>query len=78
MMNNVPSDQTMTLCDFLKSIGEILQKSFNPLWLSFAADCSELYVSKGHFVEKSEEAWIGPELMSPLKSHASKPVSVSQ
>ena len=72
VMNSLPSGQTMTLCEFLKSISEILQKTLNPPWLSFAADCSELYVSKGHFVERSEEAWSGSELMSPQQSHASK------
>ena len=42
--------------NFLLMLVAILQKVLKPQFLSFAADCAELYGSKHHFVEKSDEA----------------------
>lgn len=44
----------LTLTDVLEIIAKCSPLKVS--WMSFAADCAELFSSKGHFVEKTDEA----------------------
>ena len=45
----------MSLCDLVKIIKPHVQNSIPPTWTTFAVDVAELHVSRGHFVESTDE-----------------------
>lgn len=60
----------MELVDLLGLVAEELKTSLPFSWVAFAADVSNVFAAKSHFVESTDEAWmpfLGPWVSDVLQ-----------